>query len=506
MLWPRTFRKGVTPIFLGPKVLAFVFLFFLAIWGWSRAVEVGVSWDEPYQRSYGEVVYAYVVDGDISLHTNSERLYGPVIPFGLILAEKVVGTLSDREGYILRHRLTWLLFLGGAGVFFLLASDLFGNRYLGLLAMLSLVLSPTLSSHGFFNTKDIPFMVGCIVTVYLASKAWLSPGLWSVVVTAIAAGITTDIRILGVLFVPVLGLLWGRHSWKHAALFFMSYSGAVYLFWPSLWASPLSVFWESMRAMSHYPWDGTVMYLGFFEYARHLPWHYLFTYMGITTPLLYLLGTALCLLRFRSGVSHPSDSALWVGLLWFFLPLGFILGSGAIVYDSWRHVFFVYPGFLLLSTYGMALLYQQFLKNTKKRRFFGIACLALSWIPVGYFMLREAPLSYVYFNPLAGHKETLHRRFETDYWGLSYREGLEWVVAHDTRPSVRVWMPHYPGEQSLPLLTTAEQQKLRLVTDSAQADYLITTFRWVTSLPPYVALYEKRVGGIPVLRVYGLSK
>ena len=575
-----------------PKHLALGFLFFLAIWGWLRAGDVGVSWDEPYQRAYGEVVYAYLMDGDMGLHTDSERLYGPVVPFALTLAEKAMGTVSDRDAYRLRHRLTWFLFLGGAWVFFLLASDLFGNRHLGLLAMVSLVLSPSLSSHGFFNTKDIPFMVGCIVSVYVAVRAFggashkKSEGLkgaslqksgglggaspqktflarlcrarkirlkglrpfdpvqncrrqapdatmhaglggaslqksgglggaspqkkqlakaWPVIATAIAAGMTTDIRILGVLFLPILGLLWGRHSWKKALLFFMSYLGTVYLFWPSLWASPLSVFWESLCAMGHYPWGGTVMYLGFFEEARHLPWHYLFGYIGVTTPLLYLLGAVLCLIRFRRVVTDLPDRVLWVGLLWFFLPLGLILGNGAVLYDSWRHVFFVYPGFVLLSTYGLALLYQAYLKNTQKGRVFGVACLALAWIPLGWFMLREAPLSYVYFNALAGQRETLHSRFETDYWGLSYREGLEWVAAYEKRPWVKVWMPHYPGEQSLDLLTAAEQKKLRWVADPSEADYLITTFRWITALPSQEPLYEKRVGGISILRVYGLK-
>ena len=124
-----------------------------------------------------------------------------------------------------------------------------------------------------------------------------------------------------------------------------------------------------------------------------------------------------------------------------------------------------------------------------------------SWIPLGGFIWKEAPLSYVYFNVLAGDRASIHRRFETDYWGLSYREGLEWIVAQNASPQ-KVWMPHFPGQQSLPLLTTSEQEKLQWIEDPAQADYIVTTFRWVTGLPPSPPQYEKRVGGIPVLRVY----
>jgi hypothetical protein len=48
------------------------------------------------------------------------------------------------------------------------------------------------------------------------------------------------------------------------------------------------------------------------------------------------------------------------------------------------------------------------------------------------------PYEYVYFNRLgAGGQAEASTRFETDYWGLSYKEGLEWVAANvppESRP------------------------------------------------------------------------
>jgi hypothetical protein len=38
------------------------------------------------------------------------------------------------------------------------------------------------------------------------------------------------------------------------------------------------------------------------------------------------------------------------------------------------------------------------------------------------------PYEYVYFNRLEGGLPGASSRFETDYWGASYHEGLEWVV------------------------------------------------------------------------------
>ena len=52
------------------------------------------------------------------------------------------------------------------------------------------------------------------------------------------------------------------------------------------------------------------------------------------------------------------------------------------------------------------------------------------------------PYEYVYFNRLAaGGEQAGAQRFETDYWGTSYKEGVAWLVDHyrpDSRERTRV--------------------------------------------------------------------
>jgi hypothetical protein len=38
------------------------------------------------------------------------------------------------------------------------------------------------------------------------------------------------------------------------------------------------------------------------------------------------------------------------------------------------------------------------------------------------------PYEYIYFNRLSGGLRRQANRFETDYWGLTYREGFDWVI------------------------------------------------------------------------------
>jgi hypothetical protein len=50
-------------------------------------------------------------------------------------------------------------------------------------------------------------------------------------------------------------------------------------------------------------------------------------------------------------------------------------------------------------------------------------------------MIELHPYQYVYFNRLfAGGLESAAERFETDYWGSSYKEGAEWVI-NNYRPN-----------------------------------------------------------------------
>ncbi len=39
------------------------------------------------------------------------------------------------------------------------------------------------------------------------------------------------------------------------------------------------------------------------------------------------------------------------------------------------------------------------------------------------------PYQMSYFNALAGEPDTVHTRYETDYWVSSYKEGAEWINA-----------------------------------------------------------------------------
>jgi len=217
--------------------------------------------------------------------------------------------------------------------------------------------------------------------------------------------------------------------WLGAAAF------GTYAFWPLLWVDPWTNFLEAFRTLAHVPWDGTVLYLGQMVPARQLPWHYLFVWIGITTPLFYLIlfgvGWIRCL--WKAAANPPQwlmretvEAAL---LLLLAAPIAMVLLFHSVIYDGWRHLYFAYPAMLYFSIRGVAAVASgtsrlgQFASPVRVLlALMGALCLGqISWV-----MIRYHPLQNVYFNRLAGaNLGEIRRRFEMDYWGLSQRRALE---------------------------------------------------------------------------------
>ena len=117
----------------------------------------------------------------------------------------------------------------------------------------------------------------------------------------------------------------------------------------------------------------------------------------------------------------------------------------------------------------------------------------------------DHPHQYAYFSFLPG--PVAGQLFERDYWGVSGRAGLAWLLAHDRRATVAVsdTVPaHDLLANNAQLLPPADQARLHLV-PHARARYFIGFYRWHPA--PYDASYgtpihEIRVAGLPILTIF----
>ncbi|NOZ68087.1 MAG: hypothetical protein GXP46_02265 [Deferribacteres bacterium] len=493
-------------IFIEQRHKALVWLFFAVFLAVGTGIykDYGISWDEPISRHGGGYAAMYAVHGDRALFSDNERYHGPAFEMFLVGVESILKLTDDpRATFLMRHLLTFLLFYAGVVFFYLLCRDHFRSWKAGLLGSLFLILSPRIFAHSFYNSKDIPFLALFIISIYTLIRYLDNRTLYRASVHALANAFLIDIRILGII-VPFFtvaflagDLLITRSEKKKGEKIipgFLVYTflliSFTILFWPVLWPDPVYHFIEAFRQMSAYPWRLTILYLGEYIKGTDLPWHYIPVWIAISTPLLYtFFFIAGSFVSIKELVMNPvrfytTKRNDLIFLLWFFLPLGVVIASGSVVYDAWRHMFFIYPAFLILSLTGMLYLFalieakfQGASRGVMKSAFIGLV--ALSLIHTARIMVEYHPYQNVYFNRLAGRDmKEIKKNFELDYWGLSYRQALEYILKNDSDRVIRVYVANQPGRENARILPAADRRRLVYVDDPDEAEYFLSNYRW----------------------------
>ncbi|RZK60560.1 MAG: hypothetical protein EOO59_06815, partial [Hymenobacter sp.] len=365
-----------------PAFLPKLFFGLLLVLGSLVVSDYGVSWDEQVDRRNGLVNLRYLAELVApawvarhpqhsplpALQTYSEADHGVLFELPLAAFDALRASRSDRlPYYLLRHAAVFLLSLGGLWALFRLASLRWRDERLGLLAAGLLVLSPRFFAESFFNGKDIVFMAAFTLGGYTLARLLARPTWPRALGHALATAAATDVRVLGLLLVPLtLGLLALRLGpggksrrlvLRGAAVYGLATIFGIVAGWPYLWADPLGHLLLAFRNLSHFRWSGQVLYWGRVLPAHRLPWHYALVWMSLTTPVAYQLAalmglgaTAKGLLRQPRAMLRTLAGQLDVLLLgWLGLPLALVIGLHSVVYDGWRHLYFIYPALLLFA-------------------------------------------------------------------------------------------------------------------------------------------------------------
>lgn len=506
---PQRWERWVVALFFGVLLLA----------GWRLAPDYGSYADEDTCRESGQISLIYVYERlparwlparaaerlaatppQARLAQYRDRDYGVAFELPMTLVEKASGYTDLHDVLLLRHRCVFTVCWLGCWAVYWLANRRFGSRWLGLLAVALLVLSPRIFADFFYNAKDAVFLA-CFAGGTATAVAFVHrPSGWRGVAHALACAVAIGVRPMAVLLpAATLGLLalrgWhgdyagaGRRVGGRTALYVALLIAFTIALWPYLWTAPATHFAESLLNMSRFRWRGIILYAGhWLPEGAQLPWTYAPEWIGITTPPLYLAGLAISfglLLRQlgRRGWRLYKTDGEWQDLLLWGLTLGPLLAVillHSVLYDGWRQLYFVYPSLLLLALGGLVAAWRYVPPRAALvpywRGAVGAAVLA-SALTIGAKMVQLHPLENLYFNALAGsHPE---QRYEYDYWGLSLPQGMRWILAHDTRPVVRI-QANMVGSciSGSFTLTSAERRRLRAVYTLTPIDYFITTHR-----------------------------
>jgi hypothetical protein len=447
--------------------------------------DYGLAWDEDVSYLTGLANYNYAFHNDTSLYSFPAKDYGSSFEFPATIIIKALGLDDMRDIYLARRILTYLLFVIACACMFLLADMLYHDKLAAAAAFLMLWLHPQVFSHAFFNSKDVPFLSFLVITLFLLFKATQKKEWWWFCLAGAAAGLLTGTRMPGVIYVALCvgwifsegiaarkmgkGLLW-------AALFCVCSVVTLYVTWPNLWNAPVENFMHAFSSMSKFRWDLSVLLIDEYFLTSNLPWYYIPVWFVITMPLLFLvLGACGILLPFWTWIrGWRFDFSVRKGLfllLCFVFPVLCIIGMHSIVYDGWRHVYFIYAPFVLLSADALNSL------SSLSRRAAAVA-LVVVIVPVCCFHFYAHPFQYVYFNAFTKHNDKdLRYEYEIDYWGLSYKQGLEFLLSTDTAAIIPIAAENAPCELNVRFLPPEKAKRFRMV-PLQEARYFLTNYRW----------------------------
>jgi hypothetical protein len=307
-------------------------------------------------------------------------------------------------------------------------------------ACVLLFTSPRIVAHLCSNVKDVPEMVLFSLTLFAFAAAYERGStlglagagvLWGLALGTKANALFLPAIVLATILVARRPERWrGRAAALWGALASSAAIGlaTVLALWPYLWAAPIE------RAREH------LEYVGLRLFATR-PESLLSPLAAIvlTTPLpLLALSIAGIVVALRELPARELRSVL--PLLWVAVVLARLHLPGAVNFDGVRHFLELFPALAILAGDAAARLAAAVAsrvaappRSTTARRAVAAAVLALLLAPAAVSELLVHPFELAYWNGLAGGlggaraKELAQAG---DYWGTSYRAGLEWVSAH----------------------------------------------------------------------------
>jgi len=244
--------------------------------------------------------------------------------------------------------------------------------------------------------------------------------------------------------------------------------------------------------------------------ATDLPWHYPLVWLSITTPVAYqLVGLVGLVLVTTRLVRQPwAQLRTAVGRFdflvagWLLVPVALVIGLHSVLYDGWRHLYFIYPALLLLAVQGAQAAAR--LGPAWRRAAWALGILSgAELVLTAGRMVAMHPYQQVYFSYLPS--QVVERSFERDYWGLAYRQALEYLVAHQPTGPIYLTASNLPPlENNKVWLAPADRARL-VIAPHAPGRYFISGYRSVGM--PYAdtvghEVFVVRADGIKILSVF----
>jgi hypothetical protein len=433
-------------IFLGLSAVILLITIVLALGS-------GINGDDEYQNNYSSKLVSYysTMGADTSalnIDKGKMHYYGGFFDIATGFTNKALGLeVADAGYHQVRHFFNAIF--GFLAMLFtaLLAREIAGWRA-AILTLIFMFLSPRFLGDSLMNPKDIPFATGYAIALYymaLFLKKMPAPN-WKMalgIVLGIALAIAT--RAGGMLLIAFLflfagvdfllkngfgGLFSEGKKIGQYALWTIGIAAASYflalLFWPYALQAPFKHPFEALGEFSKLGVKIRVLFAGENVMSDQTSWDYPLQWIWRTIPLFTLLGFVGSLVLSKKIFGRYQPLPVFIALFAAVFPVFYIIYKDSILHDGWRHLTFVYPTMVVMAALFFVTV-EEILKENKTGKYALYVVVGLMALEPAIFIARNSKFPYVYFNTVSGGISGAFGNYETDYWGVSVKQAVDWL-------------------------------------------------------------------------------
>lgn len=514
-------------------ILFFVLWFF---YGCSVYDDYGISWDEGIERDSSLITLERILpqlddvatgtvnfSGYVEYEEYRDRYYGMAGQLPMAFMEYLNDfEMTYQEIYLMRHFYNFCLFFLASICFYLLCRKIVVRRGFALLGTLLLIASPRILADSFYNIKDLVGLSFVVISSYFGVRFLEKQTVFRAFWLAFFSAVCVNVRIVGGIVPAACLLLFTvmmfREKKGRAGLLWTAGITAVclavyYVITPAIWGDMVGGIIKTLETFSNYStYSLDVEFMGKSYAPGELPWYYLPVWILCTTPVIILLmalAGGLCKLNALVSIVRGGRKWTWRKYSICFLtltlviPILYVFVSTPVLYNGWRHFYFIYPVIVFYAVLGMeraaALL-------DRKKAGLGRVCylvILCGMLPVFTWISKNHPYEYMFFN--LPSRAFAAENLEKDYWAVSQRDALEYICDIDDRDLIKVWT--YGPSVCEALLDEEDQNRIIAASDE-EADYLVFPHTKVdeggkpeTSFM-YEKIYEIQVDQMTICDVY----
>jgi len=477
--------------------------------------EYGIGWDGPFHAENGDWILRFLFSGGEDrtiFETKYHRFYGGAFDAPVELLARFA-PLAPHETRNLAAALTGILAIAGA---WRLACYL-GGPLVGFLTVVFLASLPSFYGHMFINPKDIPFAAGYVWTLYFMLRAAeFLPDIpfRRALPLGLSLGLTLGIRVGGIILIAYMGgLLLAHFAWlrdrsptsRSSLSPLAPYVNALIIpmlavlvpayclmisMWPLALLNPILGPLQGLESTLQHAWKGGVLFRGALVFSQDLPASYLPVYFAVKLPEYMLVMMAAAVPTTVLGVSQAlrdGDQRQILGyatlLLGIIFPPSYAAAAKSVHYDAIRHFIFILPPLAIL----LALEARKIAAWLSHRHSVILAAAGVLLIAgvtsAATTMVRLHPYQYTYYNALVGGMPGAARRYESDYWAISYKEVAAKLTAFADEDATANGITPTPGYYAVNVCGPAASatsflpNTFRAVAQFEQADFYISFTR-----------------------------